>query len=145
MAERPNTIAGLLDKRREIAGEVQYTETRLRQLIIDLDNLDATIRLFDPDIELEIIKPKPFPPRNAAVQGELTRLVLDTLRQAEGPLTSHYLAQHVMAARGMNTADTRLVKLMRKRVGACLRANRAKGRLRAQQGPKQHLMWEIAE
>ncbi len=49
---------------------------QLRQLIIDLDNLDATLRLFVPDIDLEEIKPKPFPPRNAAVRGELSRIVL---------------------------------------------------------------------
>ena len=117
MAERPNTIAGLLDKRREIAGEVQHTETRLRQLIIDLDNLDATIRLFEPDIDLAEIKCKPLPPRHHAYRGEVSRTVLDALRQSERPLNTQELAQHVMAHRGLNTADKRLVQLMGKRVG----------------------------
>lgn len=38
---------------------------------------------------------------------------------------------HVMAERGMNTADKRLVKRVEKRVGACLRHPRIKGPIRS--------------
>jgi len=34
---------------------------------------------------------------------------------------------HVMAERGMNLADRRVVKIVTKRVGACLRHHRLKG------------------
>ena len=46
--ERPNTLAGLVEKRAEIAGQIAHTRATLRQLIIDLDHVDAAIRLFDP-------------------------------------------------------------------------------------------------
>ena len=50
----------------------------------------------------------------------------------------------VMAERGMNTADKRLVKTVTKRVGSCLRHHRNKGLLRSSEGLGQHLVWEIA-
>ena len=90
-----NVIAGLTRKRAELAGRIEHTQTALCQLIIDLDNLDATLRLFEPDIDLEEIRPKPFPPRNAAFRGEVSRIVFASIRQATGPLTSHDIAQQV--------------------------------------------------
>ena len=56
--ERPNTLSGLVDKRREIAGKVGETRALLRQLIIDLDHVDAAIRLFDPTYDVEGLRPK---------------------------------------------------------------------------------------
>jgi hypothetical protein len=38
----------------------------VRQLILDIDRVDATIRLFAPDIDLDEIRPKPVPLRHAA-------------------------------------------------------------------------------
>ncbi len=60
MAE-PHVVTALVAKRAEITGRIEHTQTSLRQLIIDLDNLDATLRLFKPDIDLEEIRPKPLP------------------------------------------------------------------------------------
>ena len=51
---------------------------------------------------------------------------------------------HVMAERGMNTADKRLVKTVTKRVASCLRHHRNKGLLRNAIGLGQRLAWEIA-
>ncbi len=143
MAE-PHVVSALIRKRAEIAGQIEHTQTALRQLIIDLDNLDATIRLFKPDIDLEEIRPKPLPPRHAAFRGEIARIVFAALRQSPGPLTAQQIAQHVMAERGLNTADKRLIRTIGKRAGSCLRHHRAKGTLRSMQGKGPHLLWEIA-
>ncbi|MCH7710071.1 MAG: hypothetical protein IH903_00385 [Proteobacteria bacterium] len=142
MAE-PHVVTALIRKRGEIAGQIEHTQTQLRQLVIDLDNLDATLRLFKPDIDLEEIRPKPLPPRHHAFKGEVSRIVLDTLRQADKPLTTHDLAQHVMAERGLNAADKKLVQLVGKRVGACLRHHRNRGLVVSERGPEAHLVWEI--
>jgi hypothetical protein len=48
----PHVLTGLIAKRAEIAGQIEYVQTTLRQLIIDPDNLDATIRIFRPVIDL---------------------------------------------------------------------------------------------
>ena len=51
--ERPNTLAGLVEKRAEIAGRISHTRAALRQRIIDLDHVDAAIRIFDPNYNVE--------------------------------------------------------------------------------------------
>jgi hypothetical protein len=39
----------------------------------------------------------------------MTRATLDALRGAPGPMTTEELARHVMAERGLNTADVSLL------------------------------------
>jgi hypothetical protein len=111
--------------------------------MIDLDAIDQSLRIFKPDIELDDIKPKPMPPRHAAYKGEVSRIVLGTLRDAKRACTTQELTMHVMAERGMNTADKRLVKTVGKRVGACLRHHRTKGLIRSAAGLGDRLAWEI--
>ncbi len=142
MAE-PHVVTALVKKRREIAGQIEHAESALRQLVIDLDNLDHTLRLFAPDIDLEEIHPKPLPPRNQAFRGEVTRIVLTALRQSDGPLTTKDLVQRVMAERELNTADTRLARTMGKRVGATMRSLRSRGLVQSKQGPGQYMLWEL--
>ena len=143
MAET-HVLSALIRKRAAIAGRIDHTQDARRQLVIDLDNLDATIRLFKPDIDLAEIKPKPLPPRHQAYQGEVTRIVLAALRQSQKPLTAQEIAQHVMAERGLKTSDKRLVRLVGKRVGACLRHNRERSIVQSEQGEGQQLVWKIA-
>lgn len=54
----------------------------------------------------------------------MTRIVLSTLRQAAGPLTTRLLALAVTAERGLNTADPAKVRLFARRIGATLRHHR---------------------
>lgn len=141
--ENEHALSALLRKRAELAGLFEHHQAVARQLLIDIDNLDATIRMFDPDIDLADVKPRPLPPRHAAYKGEVARIVLGTLRDAKRPCSTQELTMHVMAERGMNTADKRLVKTVTKRVGACLRHHRNKGLLRNAQGLGQRIMWEV--
>lgn len=148
MSDKPtyaHTISGLIDKRAELAGKIETAQTELRNLVIALDSLDATIRLFDPEIDLDDVKPKPLPARNQAFRGELSRVVLSTLRKARKPLPAHDIALHVMAGRGLNAADRPLLRVMVKRVGACLRNYRTKGVLRSIEGSERSVLWEIAD
>jgi hypothetical protein len=50
---------------------------------------------------------------------------------------------NVMAERGTNTADKRLVKTVTKRVGASLRHHRAKGLIRSTKSLGDRLAWEV--
>lgn len=90
-------------------------------MVIDLDSLDATVRLFAPDIDLDEIRPKPLPTRNHAFRGEMARTVLNIFRQARKPLPAHDIALVFMASRGLTIADRPLLSVIQKRVGASLR------------------------
>lgn len=86
--ENDNLVSGLIRKRAEIAGQIEAAQEALRSLVIDLDNLDATLRLFRPDIDLAEVKAKPLLPRHHAFRGEVSRIILEALRQSPKPLTS---------------------------------------------------------
>jgi hypothetical protein len=67
----------------------------------------------------------------------MTRLCLDVLRRASGPVCNRDIAMALMTARGMDTDDDRLVKLIGKRVGYCLRIQPHRGRVVSEDGPGQ--------
>jgi hypothetical protein len=139
-----HVLSGLIAKRAELAGKLEYHHATVRQLIVEIDAIDQSIRIFDPDIELSEIKPRPVPVRHAAYKGEVSRLILGALRDSKRPCTRHELAMHVMAERGLNTSDKQLVRSVSLRVGASLRHNRNKGLVRSAGGIGTRLAWEIS-
>jgi hypothetical protein len=146
MSERPNTIAGLVEKRAEIGGRIAQARATLRQLIIDLDHVDAAIRLFDPNYDVVGIKPKSYPAGHVTYRGELVKIVLDLLREAPGPMTTREVGVHIMVERGLNTADDMIVKTYTRRAGALLRHYRERGSVRSIKDPRggQFDLWEVA-
>ena len=144
--ERPNAIAALKAKRGEIAGRVDALQDQLRQALIDLDHVDSTILLFDPDAVLDEIKAKPMPPRHHAFKGQVTRAILDMLRKSPSPMDSLSITRILMEERELNLADKRLVKTIQKRVGAALRNMRERG-LVTSDAPRQGglLSWRVAQ
>lgn len=143
--ERPNAIAALKDKRGEIAGRVDALQDQLRQALIDLDHVDSTILLFDPDAELDEIKAKPMPPRHHAFKGQVTRAILDMLRKSPIPMDGTVITTRLMEERELNLADKRLVKTIQKRVGAALRNMRERGLVTSAEPRKGGLLaWSIA-
>jgi hypothetical protein len=118
--EHEHALSALLRKRGEIAGRIEATQATMRELVSDLDAVDATIRLFDPDADLGMIKTKPVPPRYQAFRGEMQRHCLNALRIASKPITSLDIALKACEARGINPNDPRAVVLIRKRVSAAL-------------------------
>jgi len=137
-------IAGLVRKRAELAGKIERTYSDLRKLVADLETTDAALAIFDPDFQAETIKPRAFrPPEDWSSRGEMARMVLSILRQASEPLSSRDIALEMLVTRALDPEDTRLLRLMVKRVGVALRHQRGHGRVRSSQGPGQFVLWEI--
>jgi hypothetical protein len=139
-------LTGLAKRRAEITGEIEAIHGRLKTLLAALKSLDATITQFDPDHKVETIKPKAFrPPADWSNRGQMSRVVLSTLRRATEPLTSRDVALELLIARALDKDDQRLLRLMTKRVGVALRAQRDNGVVRSIQGPGQFVLWEVAK
>jgi hypothetical protein len=144
MPELDHTINALIRKRAEIAGQIECHQDTLNQLIVDLDNVDHTLRLFAPDIDLEEIEPKPVPPRNQAFKGEMKRLIIDALKRAGGEaLNSRDIADLVMQHRGLGTNNLRLRVTMGKRVCAALTSMRRRGLLVSEKEGKGLQRWRL--
>lgn len=143
MVTHPNTVSALRDKRGEIAGLIDALQDQLRAAMIDLDHIDATLRMFDPDIELDEIRPKPLPPRHHAFKGQVTRSILAMLR-ADGALDAKAITIRLMGERELNAADKALVKAMHKRIGAALRNLRERALVRSETVSGGALRWSLA-
>ena len=124
MAER-HVIGALRAKRAELSGTLRQLEQQLAQQRASLAHLDATMRLFDPEIRPKDIRPRQQRARNAWFRpGECLRLIYDELREATQPATTRELAERIMRLKAIPTADDRGRQLVQKTLLSSL--NRAK-------------------
>jgi hypothetical protein len=138
-------VSGLVKRRAQIAGDIEQAHESLRRMVLDLENLDATILQFEPNFRLKAIKPKAFrPPKDWSNRGEMTRICLSILRQAAEPLTTRDIALQLLTERALNREDVKLLRLMTKRVACALRLQKEKNVVRSDQGPGQYMLWELA-
>lgn len=139
--ERPNTVAGLVEKRAELAKLLKHLRSEEKKVICDLDHVDAAIRLFDPEADTpRLVR---YPTKHRAKKGEVVRLVVRMLRGADRPLTSLDIVHQQIKERGLK-ADEATVVIMRKRVGACLTKLKSHGHVRVVPQAGLYQGWEWA-
>jgi hypothetical protein len=120
-----HVIGALRNKRAELAGTLRQLEQQLVQKRANLAHLDATMRLFDPAIRPNDIRPKRTRARNVWFRpGECLRLIYDELREATQPVTTRELAERIMRVKAVPAADNNHRELVQKTLLASL--NRAK-------------------
>ena len=138
-----HVIHGLVRRRAELSGDIETTQKKLQQMIVDLEHLDRTLLMFDPEYRIDTIKPRAFrPPDDWSKRGQMTRIILGILRQASGPMTSRDTALQLILERGLGQDDQKLVRLMAKRCGVALRGMRDRGVAQSSEGPGQCVLWE---
>lgn len=144
-AERPNTVAGLVAKRSEIAGKIDALREELRKAIVDLDHIDAAIRLFDPTYDIGAIAARPVREAQIVRRGDSIRMILRLLREATEPLSTKQIAFKVMSLRGLNTMDDALVLTMTRRIGASLRGYKEAGAVNSIKDGRygKYDLWEV--
>ena len=139
------TVHGLLRKRGELSAEVDALRSQLDTLLSALDHVDATIRVFKPDIDIEDMPERAAPPPNAAFRGEVQRFLLHTLKASDRPLSTSQLAEAIMASRRLNTSDRVLAKLILRRTGHSLGRLRRAGMIEGERfGNTAECRWRVA-
>lgn len=117
--DRPNTVAGLVAKHAELTALREQYRAEIKKLTVDIDHLDAAIRLFDPNADTSPLKE--YVTKHRAEKGTVKRFVLNTMREATAPLTSRQITEAWVADRGL-AADDATVTAIRKRIGACIKS-----------------------
>ncbi len=140
----PHVATALIAKRRELAGQIEDLQRQLKIAVTSLDHVEASLRLFVPDIDLTEHGPRPVPPPHAAFKGEVTRILLETLRKAGRAMNTRDLTEVLMRERGIPWDDLKARRTIQQRVGAALNHMKGKGVLASSPGPDQLLNWEIA-
>ena len=137
-------LTGLVKRRAEVTGRIEALHDELRTLLAQLEALDTTILQFNPDHQVEAIRPRAIrPPADWSHKGQMARYVLSILRQAAEPLTTRDIALEMLVTRALDPKDAKLFSLMVKRVGVCLRGQRDQGVVHSEQGPAQLMVWEV--
>lgn len=139
--ERPNTVAGLKAKRKELEKELKAAKKAVKSIKIDIQHIEAATRLFTDD------SPRSIPRRQVqfrAERGEMRRHVLTALRESTEPLTSQQIADAWCKARGLE-ADHDTYVLIRKRVGACLNTLKRSGTIKDLAIPGEYKGWQLCE
>lgn len=103
MAET-HVVSALLAKRAEITGEIEYRHQEISRLNQDLDHLDATLKIFAPDLNVATQKPKQYRMRTSPfLHGELPVLIMDMLRLANRAMGTNEIAYQLAEKRGLPT------------------------------------------
>lgn len=143
MAET-HVVSALKERRIKLATEIESLQATVRQRVIDLDHVEAVLRQFDPDIQISDLGPRKAPQVLSDIHGDTGRVILDTLRMATVPLATSKICETIMKARGLDTDDKALCRLMMKRTVANLKHWSVKrGLIRSMPGPGQEYVWEI--
>ena len=94
-------LAALKHKRGSLDSEIVSTERQLRHLKECLVHVDATLHILDPSIETDKLPNKRLPKRVKLFrQGELGRLIIDTIRRAASPIGTRKITDALLAAGG---------------------------------------------
>ena len=143
MAES-HVVSALIKKRAELAGKIEHLQGEIKKAALDLDNVEATLKLFDPEINIAAISPRKVPHAHIAYRGEASRILLEALRESVGPLSTIELNEKVMEAMGLDRNDKGICNLMMKRTAANLRHwQNKRGTIRAIAGAGQVNLWEL--
>jgi hypothetical protein len=143
--ENDHIISGLVQKRADIAGAIAAAHDQLRALQGDLAHVEATARLFQPDIDFSGSRVSRLPGKHAAAYGQMSTAVRDVLRGVVKPQTIKAIAAEVVAARGLDVSDTALTDGMQKRVGASLRNLKRRGQAESRHGQGLALEWVLVD
>jgi hypothetical protein len=141
-----HVISALREKRALVAGLIEKLERKLEQHRADLTHIDGVLRLFQPDRDPDEIKPKRTYAKRTRyfAKGELSRLVLEALRDARGkPQTADEIAGQVIAAKGFDVTDSMLRGAIREQALTTLRAFRKRGTVE-QLGLGRGVRWNVA-
>jgi hypothetical protein len=120
-----HVIGALRNKRSELAGLVTSLEQQVVEPRAALAHLDAAMRLFDPEIRPEEIRPRQRRTCNAWFRpGECLRLIYDVLRDAPQPRARREVVERVRELKSISFTDERQRALLQKTLLASL--NRAR-------------------
>lgn len=133
-------LAALKEKRATIAGEIELAKRKLAWLQQQLGHVDATLALFDPSLEPSTIpNRRPRTHINLFRQGELSRLVLGALRDAERPLTTAEIVAAILDKQGLGEEAQPVI---RRRVTANLAYHKRQGNV-VRGGDERKPVWAL--
>src|SRR3954467_4713701 len=109
--ELPIAVNALRTKRVQIAGEIEMHSREIDRLRAELVHLDATMRLFDPEIDPSDVPALRRYPRRTEwfARGEVTQRVYEAFR-TQAVIWPREIAKKAMADKGISETDKKILK-----------------------------------
>ncbi len=142
--ERPNTVSGLQAKRKELVKLHKNLVAEAKKVMCDIDHLDATIRLFDPDADLGRVRRNRYATKHRAPKGHMKRFILDQFREADVPLSSRNITEAWIKDRGLQPDEATFV-ILRKRIGAAIQTAKQGGVVEEVGSDGEYKLWRLAQ
>jgi hypothetical protein len=120
-------IANLRRARVRCHKQLKQTEALLAGYQAKLADIEARIFAIAPEIDLPFRFHKPNP---VFARGEMTRLILTVLREADRPLTMREIAAAMMVRKGITELERRLIDHTHKRLSCALATMHKRGSVR---------------
>lgn len=142
MNEKGNRYAihALKDRRATLAGEIVQMKEGVRYREKQLCHLDAVLRELDPSYRADTLPPKKLRRVKLFGNGELNRLIADSLRRADDPLSSAEIAGAIVESKGYGRES---IHALTPRVRANLSYLLRKGRV-SKTGDRLTARWTLA-
>ncbi|MFZ3182508.1 MAG: hypothetical protein WA156_20410 [Methylocystis silviterrae] len=121
-----HTISGLLTKRADFFNEAERIRDRLAEIKNDIGAVDRVLGTLGYKGDLDAAMPRQK--RHVLFgRGELTRAILDVLRDATEPMATREIAREILAVNEQNPRDRKLLTEHTRRVSKALRALKGQG------------------
>lgn len=103
MAES-HVVSGLVAKRSELAGLINYHKSEINRLNEEIRMLGETIKLFDPAYNVQAIKTKHIKKKNVFFErNEASRMIFDLLRTSGKAVSTNEITQHFIDKKGIDS------------------------------------------
>ena len=114
MAET-HVISALSKKRGEILSQMRYYNKLMHELDADLKNVDATIKLFEPNFDFGTTKIVNRYSRNSYFQhGEAKILILNTIREYKEPANAEIISSIIALKKELSFEDKAVYREFKK-------------------------------
>ncbi|WP_027173086.1 hypothetical protein [Methylobacterium sp. 10] len=137
-----HTISGLLTKRADLYNEATRLRDRMAGIKNDTAAIDRVLSTLGYEGDLDAAMPRQK--REVLFgRGELTRGILDTLRDATVPMTSREVAQSVLSLTGHDARDRGLMTAHTRRVSKALRLLKEGGTIAQSNDVRGNVLWRV--
>ena len=122
-----HVVTALTAKRNEMAGLVEHHRKAIAQLLSGLTHVDATLKLFAPELDLRTLRPKEHRERNRYFRpGECQRMVLEIFREAAGgALSSRQIGEALISRKGLDPSPAMIEQMQKNAIAVVRRLERS--------------------
>lgn len=136
-----HTISGLLAKRADLFNEAERLRDRTAAIRNDIGAIDRVLSTlgYTGDLDAQMPRQK----RNVLFgKGELTRAVLEVLRDAIGPMTTREVAREILVVNEQDPRERQLLSEHTRRVSKALRVLRTDRVVTSAQDGPGRMVWK---